>query len=68
MNRPEMQACHPQMGAEKQNMKSSGPVMVAVRGGKRQRHQNGSGLFAVFLAGTEDEGRHDAKVAEGLRC
>ena len=58
--------CHPQDGGSEAEHEVQRLGDGGQRSGKGQRHQNGSGLFAVLLAGAEDEGRHDAKVAEGL--
>ena len=58
--------CHPQDGGREAEHKVQRLGDGGQRCGKGQRHQDGSGLFAVFLAGAEDKGGHDAKVAKGL--
>ena len=58
--------CHPQDGSREAEHEIQRLGDRGQRSGKGQRHQNGSGLFTVLLAGAEDKGRHDAKVAEGL--
>ena len=41
--------CHPQDGGREAEHEVQRLGDGSQRGGKRQRHQNGSGLFAVFL-------------------